>query len=110
VIKRIFAHQRLAPTRDLQVVGKFVCLFAKLPRLGDNEEPSRSSESNCHLLLPVKPFKGRTNPAKSLAQGHYHFLMLNVKQESCEYQLLKSFQSDSARKSNPGLSLDERTL
>jgi len=27
-------------------------------------------ESSCHLLLPVKPLKGRGNPVKCLGQGH----------------------------------------
>jgi len=58
-------------------------------------------ESNCHLLLSVYPLIGRGNPAKCRAQNttsqvvglssHYLFVMLNVKQGSCEYQLLKLF-------------------
>jgi len=59
-------------------------------------------ESNCHLFLPVYPLIGRGNPVKCLAQGHnksdlaglashYPSFVVNVKQESCEYQFLKSF-------------------
>jgi len=62
--------------------------FAKLSRPRDSEVTIVVFESSCHLLLP----KGRGNPVKCLDQSsHYHFLMLNVKQESCEYQVLKIY-------------------
>jgi len=78
------------------------CLFIKVPRPGDSEVGTFSVfESNCHLFLPVYPLLGIGNPIKCLAQRHNNELaglsahnpsfMLNVKQGSCEYQLLKSF-------------------
>jgi len=76
-------------------------LFVMVPRPGDSEVNFSVFESSCHLLLPVQPLKGRGNPVKCLAQGHnkrtcrhistISLLMLNAKQGSCEYQLLKYF-------------------
>jgi len=53
-------------------------LFVKVSRPGDSEVTFSVFESSCHL------------PAY-LAVFTLSFLMLNVKQGSCEYQLLKSF-------------------
>jgi len=41
--------------------------FVKLSRSGDSEGPLRFFESSYHLLLPVKPLKGKCNPIKCLA-------------------------------------------
>jgi len=45
-------------------------LFVKVPQPGDSEVTFSVLESSFHLLLPVWPFKGRSNPVKCLAQGH----------------------------------------
>jgi len=42
-------------------------LFVKVPRPVDNELTFSVFKSNCHLLLPVKPLRGRGNPVKCLA-------------------------------------------
>jgi len=76
-------------------------LFVKVPR---RDSDFSVFESNSHLLLPVYPLIGRGYPVKCLAQRHNkRSFMLNVKQESCEYQVFKVFWSDSARESNRGL-------
>jgi len=52
--------------------------------------------------------------------SHYIFYMLNIKQRSCDYQLLKSFGMtwpgnrtlaiDSARESNPGIPITKQGI
>jgi len=59
---------------------QFARLLVKLPRPGDSEVTFAVFESSCHLLLPV------TSELADLST-HYPFLMLNVKQGSCKYQL-----------------------
>jgi len=76
-------------------------LFIKVPRPGDREVRIFSVfESNCHLFLPsihskvvAIQFSALPKNTSELAglSLHYPSFMLNVKQESCEYQLLKSF-------------------
>jgi len=73
-------------------------LFVKVPRPWNREGTFSVFESSCHLLLPVYSFKGKSNSDKRLSQGHNKrtcwfvrhtiSLMQNVKQGSCEYQLL----------------------
>jgi len=72
-----------------------------------------------HLLLNFNHTNVETSPIKCLAQRHkkrscwlvFHtiFLMLNVKQGNCEYQLFKSF-GPTRRWLNPGISTARRTL
>jgi len=47
----------------------FVYLFVKGPRSGDNEVTFSVFESSCHLLLRVKPLKGRGKPLSALPKG-----------------------------------------
>jgi len=47
------------------VLGLLI-LFVKVPRSGNSEGTFSVFESSCHLLLPVKPLKGRGNPIKNL--------------------------------------------
>jgi len=78
-----------------------VLLYFKVPRTGDSEVTFSFFESSYSMLLSVYPLKGRGNPVKCLAQGHnkrsaglsshYRIFVLNIKQVSCENQLLKSF-------------------
>jgi len=46
------------------------CSFICQDRSGESEGAVSVFESSCHLLLPVLPFKGRSNPVKYLDQGH----------------------------------------
>jgi len=93
-----------AISEDFDKLKRIFCSFiSKLPRPEDSEVTFVVFESSCHLLLPVEPLKGRGNLVKCIAyKGHNElilrpylhtvpFFMLNVKQGSCEYQLLKSF-------------------
>jgi len=75
----------------------FIC--QEVPRPGDSEVTFAVIEQSYFGLLPIQLLKGRGNPVKCLAQGHnkrtcqpistLSLFMLNVKQGSCEYQLLK---------------------
>jgi len=51
-------------------VCSFARLFAKLPQPGDSKVTFAVFESNCQLLPPNQPLKGRDNLVKCLAQGH----------------------------------------
>jgi len=54
----------------MAVFAVFSHLFIKLPRPGDSEVTLAVFKSSYHLLLPVKPLKGRGNLVECLAQGH----------------------------------------
>jgi len=80
-------------------LGLSTHLFVNGSRPGDRKGTFSVFELSFHLLLLVRQLKGRDNPVKCLAHSttselaglYYPFFMLNVKQRSCEYQLLKSF-------------------
>jgi len=76
-------------------------LFVKVPRPGDSEGLFRSSsqaaicyyQSNHSKVEAISLSALPKNTTSELAglSSHYPFFMLNVKQRSCEYKLLKSF-------------------
>jgi len=70
-------------------------LFVKVPRPGLSEVIFSVFESSCHLLHQSNHSKVEAIPLSALPKDTTSELaglkMLNVKQGSCEYQLLKSF-------------------
>jgi len=78
----------------------FVCsarLFAKLLRPGDSEVTSSSQAATCYYQsnhsskvesIPLSALPKDTTSELAGLSPHYSFLMLNAKQESCEYQLI----------------------
>jgi len=54
-------------------------------------------------IIPLIALSKDTTSEFARLSSHYPFSTLNIKQGSCEYQVLKSFGADSARESKPGL-------
>jgi len=87
-------------------------LFVKVPRPEDSEVTFLVFESSCDLYYQSNHSKIEAIPLSTLPKDTTSELASlsphkPAKQESCEYQLLKS---DSARESNPGLWTTRRTL